>query len=116
MKSQTFRKFAVLLAAFTLVSVFTFAGKVSNATSSTIREAIWNSVKDPAITLLQDNNATADVLFSINDKGMLVVDGISSKNEELSDYLLDRLSKVNFADLESQENQRFHIKLTFLLK
>lgn len=116
MKSQTFKKIALLLIAITFVSVYSYAGKVSNAASSTIRETIWNSVKEPAITLDQNTSSTADVLFTINEKGMLVVDGISTKNEELSEFLMDRLSKITFKGLESFENQRFHIKLTFLLQ
>lgn len=115
MKPTTFIRTVFVIAALLIVSSQTFAAVVPKETINSIQSALKEQVKHPGFEVVQENTCCADVMFSINEKGDLIVKRIVSDNEAISEYLTSKLSEISVGKLKGPVNQVYRVKISFKL-
>jgi hypothetical protein len=115
MKNRIFTTLMVMLliGAYTTGFAKSNAEKSAVASSEKIKKIITEKVKYPDWGYKQGLHGDVEITFTVSGEGTIELKTITSKSDELKDYVKNELTKILLKDIIHPLNQQYKMTLKF---
>ena len=113
MKTLNFKSFIVILSLIS-VSMFTMARGLEPVQDT--KQIITEKISYPEFAIEKQIEGTVEVYFIIDSDGKIIIDKISSENQELKDYVKAEIEKIRLAENLNDPKITYYLKFNFDLK
>ena len=103
----------LLIGAYTATFAKSNAEKSAVASSVKIKKVVTESVKYPDWGYKKGVHGDVEITFTVSGEGMIELKNISSKSDELKDYVKNELTKITLKDIMHPLNQQYKMTLKF---
>jgi hypothetical protein len=100
-----------------IFSINTYARNPSNdypEHAKQVKQILEKSVKFPGCSINRVHHGVAIVVFTISDKGIIQIEGISANCKALEANLREQLTGLYFKGVVPPGDQHYRVKFTFL--
>ena len=113
MKTLNIKSFIVIISLVS-VSIFSMARGLEQVQDT--KQIITEKIAYPEFAIEKQIEGTVEVFFIIDSDGKIVIDQISSENQELKDYVKLQIEKIKLTENLNDPKLRYSLKLNFDLK
>jgi outer membrane biosynthesis protein TonB len=90
-----------------------FAGNTAKPNEKKVRDVLKESVKYPQHLVKSGATGKVEVIFTISEKGEIVVKNLKSTNPDLEAYVREQLENTCCKELKTNFNQHFKVTFSF---
>jgi len=114
MKTINVTRIIVIALLVGFISTFsTYAESPAAISAKNIRQIFVQAVQNPEDLVNISTSGEVEVLFTVNDDGNIDIKKIKATNEEIANYVKEKISNVPCKDFVHPYNQYYKIKFQF---
>jgi hypothetical protein len=114
MKTINATRILVIVLLIGFISTFsTYAESPAAISARNIRQKFVQAVMNPEDLLNVSSAGVVEVLFTVTDDGNIDIKNIKSTNEEIANYVKDKISSVPCKENVEPTNQYYKVKFYF---
>jgi hypothetical protein len=114
MKTINVTRIIVIALLVGFISTFsTYAESPAAISAKNIRQIFVQAVQNPEDLVNISTSGEVEVLFTVNDDGNIDIKKIKATNEEIANYVKEKISNVSCKDYVQPDNQYYKVKFSF---
>jgi uncharacterized protein (UPF0333 family) len=114
MKTLNLTRVIVIALFVGFVSTFsTYAESPAAISAKNIRQKFVQAVQNPKDMSTMPTSGEVEVLFSINDDGIVEIQKLKGSNDEVTNYVKEKITNVSCKDFVHPYDQYYKVKFRF---